>query len=100
MNGGLQQRGRILRHVDDHYRAGLEGFNRASHGDALREMQLGPAEDMQADDPPIGDPIGLIRSIGWRRWAAAALFALTVWIAAATFAVMCGGDPVSTQQED
>lgn len=30
-----------------------EAFNRASHSDALREMQLVPAEDMQHDMTPI-----------------------------------------------
>lgn len=100
MNGGLSQGSRILRLVDAEYtaelemfnRAELEAFNRASHSDALREMQFAPGEDLQPEyDPPIGDPIGLIQSIGWRRVAIAAAFAVTIWTATAAFAVMAGG---------
>lgn len=32
----------------------LEHFNRATHPDALREMQIAPAEDIQADMPLVG----------------------------------------------
>ena len=101
MNGGLSQQARVLRLVDDAYsedlamlnRAELEAFNRASHSDALRELQLAPAEDLQASDDTdaIGDPVALIRSIGWRRLAVAAAFAVTVWAATAAFAVAFGG---------
>lgn len=73
MNGGMSQEARILRHVDDHYRDGLEAFNRATHPDAVRELQLVPAEEAKPEyDPPIGDALGLIRSIGWRRIVGAA----------------------------
>lgn len=98
MTGGLGQRSRVMAHVHRHYRDGLEAFNRASHGDALPELQLAPAEDLQFDDAP-PTPREVIRTIGWRRLAIAAAFALTVWTATAAFAVMCGGDPVSTQPE-
>ncbi|MGN6596105.1 hypothetical protein [Sphingopyxis terrae] len=112
MNGGLSQQARVLRLVNDAYsedlamlnRAELEAFNRASHSDALRELQLAPdverrelrlapAEDLQASDhtDAIGDPVALIRSIGPRRLAIAATIAVTIWCATAAFAVMCGG---------
>lgn len=93
MNGGLSQDYRILRLVDDEYRAGteLEAFNRASHSDALREMQIFHAEALQPDyDPPIGDPVGLIKSLGWRRLLKAAAFAVIIWTATAAFAVTSG----------
>ena len=91
MTGGLSQDARILAHVDASHRDALEAFNRASHGDALIEMQLVPAEDLQTDyDPPIGDAVGLIRSLGWRRLLKAAAFAIIVWTATAAFAVTCG----------
>lgn len=32
----------------------LEAFNRATHSDALREIQIAPAEEMQADLPLAG----------------------------------------------
>lgn len=101
MNGGLSQQARVLRLVDDAYsedlallnRAELEAFNRASHSDALRELQLAPAEDLQASDDTdaIGDPVALIRSIGWRRLVVAGAFMAAVWLGTAAFAVMCGG---------
>ncbi|QUM73319.1 hypothetical protein [Sphingopyxis granuli] len=94
MTGGLSQSARILRVVDEQYRAvgHLEAFNRATHSDALREMQLVPAEDPQPDyDAPIGDWRGLIKSLGWRRILGAAAFAAVIWTATAAFAVMCGG---------
>lgn len=99
MNGGLSQNVRILRLVDAEYTAAmtmqhrddLEAFNRATHSDALREMQLVPAEDLQPEyDPPIGDPIGLIQSLGWSRILGAAAFMAVAWTATAAFAVMCG----------
>lgn len=100
MNGGLSQDVRILRLVDAEYtaelamfnRAELEAFNRATHSDALRELQIVTAEEMQPDyDPPIGDPVGLIRSLGWRRILGAAAFMAVTWSGAAVFAVMFGG---------
>lgn len=96
MNGGLSQDYRILRLVDDEYRAGdhardIEAFNRASHTDALREMQIVPAEALQPDyDPPIGDAVGLLKSLGWPRMLKAAAFAIVIWTATAAFAVTCG----------
>lgn len=97
MTGGPSQQARVTAFVDRQHRDRQEAFNRASHGDALPELQLvapgtqlHPAEDLQAD-PPIGDAVGVIQSIGWRRLAIAAAFAATVWISTAAFAVMCGG---------
>lgn len=55
-----------------HLRLTREQFNRAAHSDALEEMQLVPAEEIQRD------PISVIRTIpkrevaGW--FAVAALF--------------------------
>lgn len=37
----------------------LEAFNRATHADALREMQIVPAEELQADLPLHGATIPL-----------------------------------------
>lgn len=100
MNGGLSQDVRILRLVDAEYtaelamlnRAELEAFNRASHSDALRELQIVPAEELQPEyDPPIGDPIGLIQSLGWRRIVGAVAFMAVTWGGTAVFAVMFGG---------
>lgn len=96
MNGGFSQEARILRLVDEEYAAGLhldhlEAYNRATHADALRELQLVElAERLQIEDRP-PTPRELIRTIGWRRLAIAAAFAATVWIGTAAFAVMCGG---------
>ena len=45
MNGGLSQRSRILRHVDSGFSGALEGFNRACHSNAVRELQFPPAAD-------------------------------------------------------
>ena len=98
MNGGLQQRARVLRHVDSQFSGARESFNRASHPDALRELQLAPADDWQIEDRP-PTPREVIRTIGWRRLAIAAVFAVTVWTATAAFAVVCGGPDVSTQPE-
>lgn len=94
MTGGLSQSARVLRVVDEQYRAGgqLEAFNRATHSDALSEMQLVPAEDVQPEYyAPIGDWRGLIKSLGWRRIIGAAAFATVIWTATAAFAVMCSG---------
>lgn len=35
------------------YPEALEAFNRASHGDALPEMQIAPAEELQAETLPL-----------------------------------------------
>jgi hypothetical protein len=40
-----------------------EAFNRASHSDALREMQLAPAEEIQRD------PVSILRTIPAREIA-------------------------------
>lgn len=89
MTGGPSQQARVTAHV---HREAQEAFNRATHSDALREMQIVPAEALQPDyEPPIGDPVGLIKSLGWRRLLVAAAFAVTVWTATAAFAVMQGG---------
>ncbi|MCA0211414.1 MAG: hypothetical protein LCH74_20335 [Proteobacteria bacterium] len=95
MNGGLSQDYRILRLVDDEYRAGdhqrdIEAFNRASHSDALRELQLVPAEDWQVEDRP-PTPREVLSTVGWERIAIAAIFATVVWCSAAAFAVAFGG---------
>lgn len=91
MNGGLSQRARMLHDAHARHHHGLEAFNRACHGDPLREMQLAPAEDLQADDDaPIGDAAGLIKSLGWPRLLKAAAFAIIVWTATTAFAVTCG----------
>lgn len=96
MNGGLSQDARILRLVDEEYAAGLhrhhlEAYNRATHSDALREMQLVElAEHLQLEDRP-PTPREVIHTIGWRRLAIAAAFAVTIWTATAAFAVMAGG---------
>lgn len=92
MTGGLQQRDRVMRHVVDHGHDGLEAYNRATHPDALRELQMAPAEDLQADiDRPAPTAGEVIATIGWPRILAAALFMAAVWTATAAFAVMCGG---------
>lgn len=64
MTGGLSQ-----------YARALESFNRASHEDALVEMQIAPAEEMQAENLPLhGATIPL-----WMIPATAALtFILTI----------------------
>lgn len=54
-----------------------EAFNRASHSDALREMQLVPAEEIQRD------PISVIRTIPAREIAGwFAVFGLLAVVAA------------------
>ena len=96
MNGGLSQDARILRLVDDEFAAGLhrdqlEAFNRATHPDALRELQLVElAERLQIEDRP-PTPGEVISSFGWRRFLCAVAFAVTIWTATAAFAVMAGG---------
>jgi hypothetical protein len=90
MNGGLSQHARVAHHVDRDFRDRLEGFNRASHGDALRELQLPPAETLQIDHdrrPPT--PREVLAAAGWRRIAIAAVFAIVTWLGTAAFAVMC-----------
>lgn len=49
MTGGLQQAARVRRSLEQDYVSDLEAFNRATHPDALRELQLVPAEEWQAD---------------------------------------------------
>lgn len=89
MNGGLSQDARILRLVDDEYRAGLAADDAWLQNRGA--VELAPAEDLQADyDPPIGDAVGLIRSLGWARVLKAAAFAIITWTATAAFAVTCG----------
>lgn len=85
MSGGLGQRARVMSHVE-----GLEGFNRISHGDALPELQLAPAEDLQLDAAP-PSPREVLATVGWSRIILAALFAAVAWTATAAFAIMCGG---------
>lgn len=41
------------------YTDALEAFNRATHPDALRELQIVPAEELQADLPLHGATIPL-----------------------------------------
>ena len=54
-----------------------EAFNRASHSDALREMQLVPAEEIQRD------PVNIIRTIPAREIAGwFAVFGLLAVVAA------------------
>lgn len=92
MSGGLAQRSRVLQHVDVEYRTRQEAFNRTCHSDALRELQLPPAETMQPgldDAPPT--PRQVLATVGWRRIAIAAAFAVVMWTATAAFAIMCGG---------
>lgn len=92
MNGGLSQRSRVLHAVDEDHRRQLEAFNRATHGDALRELQLAPAETMQPDfDTAAPTPRQVLATVGWRRIAIAAAFAVAIWTATAAFAIMCGG---------
>ena len=43
----------------DAHRAAQEGWNRTCHSDALREMQIAPAEDLQADLPLHGATVPL-----------------------------------------
>lgn len=89
MNGGLSQDVRILRLVDDEYRAGLAADDAWLHH--RRAAQIVPAEELQPDyDPPIGDAVGLIKSLGWARVLKAAAFAIVIWTATAAFAVTCG----------
>ena len=90
MNGGLSQDARILRLVDDEYLAERDAADAWQQG---REpfFYLDTAEYLQPDyDPPIGDPIGLIQSLGWRRILAAVAFMAIAWGGTAVFAVMCG----------
>lgn len=35
------------------YPHALEAFNRATHSDALREMQIAPAEELQSESLPL-----------------------------------------------
>ncbi len=65
-----------------------ESFNRATHSDALREMQLEPAETMQADrERPT--PASVLASIPARDFFAAFGLAFMLYaIAAAVSAVM------------
>lgn len=93
MNGGLSQQVRILRLVDaeysaDQHREDLEAFNRASHSDALREMQL--IERLQAEERP-PTPREVLGTVGWERIAIAAIFATAIWCCTAAFAVAFGG---------
>lgn len=41
------------------YTDALEAFNRATHPDGLREMEIAPAEDIQADLPLAGATVPL-----------------------------------------
>lgn len=58
------------------YTDALEAFNRATHDDSVREMQIAPAEDLQADEPRLHP---LVTSL----WVAAGLLfaAHVVWVA-------------------
>lgn len=59
------------------YTDAREAFNRASHSDALREMQLVPAEEVQRD------PASIIRTIPAREIAGwFAVFGLLAVVAA------------------
>lgn len=69
MTGGLQQAARVRRSLEEDYLSDLEAFNRATHPDALRELQLVPAEEWQvgaegeaAPDahPTLSPPFGLL----------------------------------------
>jgi hypothetical protein len=101
MTGGLQQQGRVARFVANkpEFRP-FPGFDPADGADRHVELDRGnpcepqivPAETLQADDlDAIGDPVALIRSIGWRRLVIAAAFMAAVWIGTAAFAVTFGG---------
>lgn len=67
----------------DSYTDALEAFNRASHSDALREMQLVPfAEHIQAD------PVTIIRSIDRKEMIGfAVIFIALGFCAGALFAI-------------
>lgn len=93
MNGGLSQEYRILRLVDAEYsaeqhREDLEAFNRASHSDALRELQL--IKRLQAEERA-PTPREVLSTVGWERIAIAAILATTIWLSTAAFAVAFGG---------
>lgn len=93
MNGGLSQDARILRLVDAEYsaeqhREDLEAFNRASHSDALRELQL--IERLQVEERA-PTPREVLSTVGWERIAIAAILATTIWLSTAAFAVAFGG---------
>ncbi|AJA07421.1 Putative membrane protein [Sphingopyxis fribergensis] len=45
--------------IDIHAHA-LEAFNRETHSDALRELQIAPAEDLQAEQSIVGSHVGLV----------------------------------------
>lgn len=58
------------------YAEALEAFNRASHSDALPEMQLVPAEEVQRELPLEGVPVPLWL---YPATAALAILAIIVW---------------------
>lgn len=96
MNGGLSQDARILRLVDAEYsaeqhREDLEAFNRATHPDAIRELQLRELADrLQVEDrPPTAREV--LGTVGLERIAIAAIIATTIWLSTAAFAVAFGG---------
>lgn len=45
--------------IDIHAHA-LEAFNRATHSDALAEMQIAPAEELQVEESIVGSHCGLV----------------------------------------
>lgn len=70
------------------YADALEAFNRATHEDALREMQLEPAEIMQVAPFDHATPLEVIRSIDRAEmlWAAFIFLALG-FVVGALFAI-------------
>jgi hypothetical protein len=96
MNGGLSQDYRILRLVDEEYspdahREDIEAFNRASHTDALREMQFVTLAERLQVEQRAPTPREVLSTVGWERIALAVILATTIWLSTAAFAVAFGG---------
>lgn len=73
-----------------HHRHAQESFNRASHSDALCEMQLEPAETLQADrERPT--PASVLASIPARDFFAAVGLTLIAWFIAAAMCALFPG---------
>lgn len=85
MTGPLSHRKRILRLVDESFVDDLEAFNRATHPDALREIQLEAGKALQLPDDapaPVAPPaISLRLALTFAAFAAAIAIHHAVWSA-------------------
>lgn len=96
MNGGISQDYRILRLVDEEYsadahREDVEAFNRVTQSDALREMQFVTLAERLQIEQRAPTPREVLSTVGWERIALALIFATTIWLSTAAFAVAFGG---------